>query len=172
MPTRRPIQGTPGKGRVFFLLTIEVFSLTGRTLSGTKIASQNRSDHGGRKRARNHSAAEIAGFFASAAAKKSLAAGDFWGLPQNRRKLAATTAASRRSRAILRPQRPRDTKGGLQSADKRFVRARGPQNLNPEVFDQTRCSRIVRVEFALINRELVKAEVFEKRAFEQTTPLK
>ena len=28
--------------------------------------------------ARNHSAAEIAGFFASAAAKKSLAASDFW----------------------------------------------------------------------------------------------
>ena len=79
-------------------------------LSGTKIASQNRSDHGGRKRARNHSAAEIAGFFASAAAKKSLAASDFGGLPQNRRKLAATTAASSRSRAILRPQRPRDTK--------------------------------------------------------------
>ena len=46
-------------------------------LSGTKIASQNRSDHGGRKRARNHSAAEIAGFFASLAAKKSLAASDF-----------------------------------------------------------------------------------------------
>ena len=40
------------------------------TLSGTKIASQNRNDHGGRKRARNHSAAEIAGFFVSAAAKK------------------------------------------------------------------------------------------------------
>ena len=36
-----------------------------RLLSGTKIASQNRSDHGGRKPARNHSAAEIAGFFAS-----------------------------------------------------------------------------------------------------------
>ena len=49
-------------------------------LSSTKIASQNRSDHGGRKRARNHSAAEIAGFFASVAAtKKSLAASDFWG---------------------------------------------------------------------------------------------
>ena len=30
-------------------------------LSGTKIASQNRSDHGGRKRARSHSAAEITG---------------------------------------------------------------------------------------------------------------
>ena len=27
-------------------------------------------------------------------------------------------------------------------------------------------------EFALNNRELVKAEVFEKRVFEQTTPLK
>ena len=81
-----------------------------KELGGTKIASQNRSDHGGRKRARNHSAAEIAGFFALLAAKKSLAASDFWGLPQNRRTIAATTAASRRSRAISRPQRPRDTK--------------------------------------------------------------
>ena len=53
--------------------------LKGPSLSGTKIASQNRSDHGGRKRARNDSAAEIAGFFASPAAKKSLAASDFWG---------------------------------------------------------------------------------------------
>ena len=34
----------------------------------------------------------------------------FLGSPQSRRKLAATTAASRRSRAISRPQRPRDTK--------------------------------------------------------------
>ena len=40
-------------------------------LSGTKIASQNRSDHGGRKRARDHSAAEIAGFCASPALKKN-----------------------------------------------------------------------------------------------------
>ena len=47
-------------------------------LSGTRIASQNRSDHGGRKWARNHSASEIARFFASAAAKKSQAASDFW----------------------------------------------------------------------------------------------
>ena len=46
-------------------------------LSSTTIASQNRSDHGGRKQARSHSAAEIAGFFASAAANKSLAASDF-----------------------------------------------------------------------------------------------
>ena len=47
--------------------------------SGTKITSQNRSDHGGRKRAQNYSAAEIARFLASPAAKKKLAAGDFWG---------------------------------------------------------------------------------------------
>ena len=39
-------------------------------LSGTKIASQNRSDHCGRKRARNHSTAEIAGFSASPAARQ------------------------------------------------------------------------------------------------------
>ena len=62
--------------------------------------------------------------------------------------------------------------GGPQSTDKKFVRARGPQNWNPEVFDQTLCSRNLRVEFALNNRELVKVEVFEKRVFEQTAPLK
>ena len=62
--------------------------------------------------------------------------------------------------------------GGPQSTDKKFVRARGPQNWNPEVFDQTMCSRILRIEFALNNREMVKAEVFEKRVFEQTTPFK
>ena len=49
------------------------------TLGGTKIAQQNRSDHGCRKRARNHSDAENAGFFASLAAQVSLAAGDFLG---------------------------------------------------------------------------------------------
>ena len=79
------------------------------TLSGTKIASQNRNDHGGRKRARNHSAAEIARFCASPATKKSLAPSDFRG-PQNRRNFAATMGTRSRSRAILRPQRPRDTK--------------------------------------------------------------
>ena len=62
--------------------------------------------------------------------------------------------------------------GRPHSADKKFVRARGPKNWNPEVFDQTRCSRILHVEFPLNNRELVKAEVFEKRVFEQTTPFK
>ena len=62
--------------------------------------------------------------------------------------------------------------GRPHSADKEFVRARGPQNWNPEVFDQTRCSRILHVEFPLNKRELFKAEVFEKRVFEQTTPFK
>ena len=62
--------------------------------------------------------------------------------------------------------------GRPHSADKKFVRARGPQKWNPEMFDQTRCSRILYVEFPLTNRELVKAKVFEKRVFEQTTPFK
>ena len=44
-------------------------------------------------------------------------------------------------------------------------------NWSPEVFDQMRCSRILHVEFTLNNRELAKAEVLEKRVFEQTTPL-
>ena len=61
--------------------------------------------------------------------------------------------------------------GRPQSADKKFVRARGPQNWNPEVCDQTRCWRTLHVEFALNNGEVVEAEVFEKRVFEQTTLL-
>ena len=56
--------------------------------------------------------------------------------------------------------------GRPHSADIKFVRAKGANNWNPEVFDQTRCSRILHVEFPLNNRELVKAEVFEKRVFE------
>ena len=60
--------------RFYFLLVFALFDL-----SATKIASQNRSDNGGRKRACNHSAAEIAGFFALPAAKKSLATSDFGG---------------------------------------------------------------------------------------------
>ena len=64
--------------------------------------------------------------------------------------------------------------GRPHSADKKFVRARGLQNWNPEVFNQTRCSRILYVEFPLNNSKLVKAEVevFEKRVFEQTAPFK
>ena len=60
--------------------------------------------------ARSHSAAEIAGFFASPAAKKIAIASDRLCHPQNRRELAATTTASRRSCAISRPQQQRDTK--------------------------------------------------------------
>ena len=49
-------------------------------LSGTRLASQNRSDHSGRERAGNQSAAEIAGVFASPAAAKK--ASDSWRYPQ------------------------------------------------------------------------------------------
>ena len=42
-------------------------------LAAQKIATQNRSGHGGRKRPRDHLAAEIAGFLASPAANKLLA---------------------------------------------------------------------------------------------------
>ena len=69
-------------------------------LSGTKIASQNRSDRdGGRKRARNHSAAEIAAFFASPAAKKSIAASDL--------KFASKSQEARSDHGCKSPQ-PRD----------------------------------------------------------------
>ena len=61
--------------------------------------------------------------------------------------------------------------GRPQSADKMFVRARGPQNWNPEVFDQTRCSRTLQVELALNNRELVKAEVFDKKSVRANGPI-
>ena len=57
----------------------EFLRVLGATLSGTKIASQNRSDHGGCKWARNHSAAEIARVFRFGGRnKKTLAASDFW----------------------------------------------------------------------------------------------
>ena len=69
-------------------------------------------------------------------------------------------------------RKPASPVGRPHSADKKFVRARGPQDWNPEVFEQTRCSRILHVEFPQNNRELVKPEAFEKRVFEQTTPFK
>ena len=47
------------------------------------------------------------GFWLCRAQKKNC---NRWCYPHNRRKLATTTAASRRCRAILRPRRPRDTK--------------------------------------------------------------
>ena len=78
-------------------------------LSGTKLALQNRSDHGGRKRACNHSFAESQCYSPRRAQKsQSLAISE--GYPQNRRKLAATTATSRRNRSISWPRRPQDTK--------------------------------------------------------------
>ena len=52
--------------------------------------------------------------FRFAGRKKTDIANNFEGHPQNRRKLAATTAASRRQSAISQPQRPRDTKGKSQ----------------------------------------------------------
>ena len=47
-----------------------------------------------------------------------------------------------------------------------------PQNRNPDVLDQRGVRESLHVEFALNNRELVKAEVFKKRVFEQRAPLK
>ena len=58
-------------------------------LAAQKIASQNRSDHSGRKWARNHSAAEIAGFFASPAAKKIRWPLAILGLPSKSQELSS-----------------------------------------------------------------------------------
>ena len=54
---------------MFQPLNIGGGAIGGGRLSGTKIASQNRSDHGGRKRARNP-LQKLQGFFASPAANK------------------------------------------------------------------------------------------------------
>ena len=65
---------------------------------------------------------------------------------------------SRKSLAISRSAMV----GRPQSAKQKLVRARGPQNRNPELFNQTSCSRTSEcIEFALNDRELVKTEEFE-----------
>ena len=93
-----------------------------------------------------------------------------------RRNKGKKTKKLRKKKPKILQQKPPRFCGGFlgrpYSADKKFVRARGPQNWNPEVFEQTRCSRILHVEFPQNNRELVKKRVFEKRVFEQTTPFK
>ena len=58
-----------------------LFEIDSYSLLDAKIASQNRSDHGGRKRACNRSAGEIAGFFASAAAKNNRLPLAIFGMP-------------------------------------------------------------------------------------------
>ena len=62
--------------------------------------------------------------------------------------------------------------GRPQSADKKFVRARGPQIGTQKCSTKRGLRKPLHVEFALYNRESVKAEAFEKRVFEQTAPLK
>ena len=65
--------------------------------------------------------------------------------------------------------------GRPQSADKKFFFEQEAPKLEPRT---QKCStkrgvqEPLHVEFALNNRELVKAEAFEKRVFEQTPPLK
>ena len=55
----------------------------------------------------------------------------FGGYPQNRRKLAATTAASRCSCAIARPQRPRDTK---------IIALGPPRQMRGDLIPETLCA--------------------------------
>ena len=62
--------------------------------------------------------------------------------------------------------------GRPQSALKMFVRARGPKIGTQKCSTQRGVREPLHVEVALNNRELVHAEVFEKRVFEQTAPLK
>ena len=102
----------------------------------------------------------------------------FWGVPLDVASYAPSTqrnTENAKSFHLMCDQAPCrvTTKLGRphSAAQCKFVRARGPQHWNPEVFEQTRCSRILHVEFPQNNRELVKAEVlwvFEQ----QTTPFK
>ena len=90
---------------IFFDIKTRVSTRVCPFLSGTKIASQNRSDHGGRRQARNHFAAEIAGFSASPAAKKSLATSDFGMQPQLTFKIAGKSPVLK-GRDFLHPILP------------------------------------------------------------------
>ena len=107
--------------------------------NGTKIALQTHNDHGGRERARNHSAAEIARFSLRRRQKGIASRWRFLGvsLKQNRRKLAATTAASRRSRS-----RGRSDHGTLSPCQKGGVLMKTGKmaNLNSTQEKQELCS--------------------------------
>ena len=92
-------KGVPGIRESFHLLScFEGSRKRGDSvLSATKLASQNRSDHS----------------FSPRRPQKIAITSDFWGYPQNRKKLAATMAAGCRSRTIMWPQRPWDTRSWL-----------------------------------------------------------
>ena len=86
---------------------------------GYKNRIANRSDHGGHRRARNHSAAEIAGFFASPAAKKkSLAASDFGGVSL---KIARSSQRPRPQVTAAARFRGRSDHGTLRSLLKSYL---------------------------------------------------
>ena len=77
-------------------------------------------------------------------------------------------------RGPKKPTQDPEILGRPQSADKKFVRASGPpkserRSVRP---NERGVREPLHVEFALNNRELVKAGVFEERVFEQTAPLK
>ena len=101
MGTKRDISAQIGKRP--HLASTPILALL-KLILGTTLAMQNRSDHGGCEHARNHSAADIARFFASPAAKISIAR--FWG--KLSRKTRSDHSRSRRNRAIS--WRPLDTK--------------------------------------------------------------
>ena len=72
-----------------------------------------------------------------------------------RRSMACARYNKRRRETCKQKQRHScATMGRLQSANPKFARARGPQNQNPAVFDQTRCARTFEcIEFALNDTE-------------------
>ena len=61
--------------------------------------------------------------------------------------------------------------GGPQSADKKSVRAAGPRDWNPDVFDQARCSRILRAEFALNNRGMGQGRSVREKSVRANGPI-
>ena len=60
--------------------------------------------------------------------------------------------------------------GRPRSADKMFFKQEAPKIETQKCSTKRGVREPLHVEFALNNRELVKAEAFDKRVFEQTTP--
>ena len=59
-----------------------------------------------------------------------------------------------------------------ESADKKFVRARGPQNWNPEVFDQTMCSRTFACKICPEWQRICQGRSVREKSVRANDPLK
>ena len=62
--------------------------------------------------------------------------------------------------------------GRPQIADKKLFEQEAPKIGTQKCSTKPRCSRILHVEFALSNRELVKTEVFQEKSVRANDPIK